>query len=66
MRPLVHEAQEFLNANQALLDEMNRYDEKRKQSPEEITDNEEKILNQYHRLKTFILEKKMGLLNDNE
>jgi hypothetical protein len=62
MRPAIQEASDFLNANIELLDEMNRYYKEREQLQDELNDDDEKVMNQYHRLKTYILEKKMGLL----
>jgi hypothetical protein len=62
MRPAIQEASDFLNANIELLDEMNRYYKEREQLQDELNDDHEKVMNQYHRLKTYILEKKMGLL----
>lgn len=58
----VQEARDFLVANQVLLDEMINYDQKRNHVFEEITDADEKLLNEFYRLRTYILEKKMGLL----
>ena len=62
MRLPIQEINEFLNANKDLQDEMNRYHVQRGDVQEEINEVDDKVMNQYHRLKTYILEKKMGLL----
>ncbi|HTE27664.1 hypothetical protein [Flavitalea sp.] len=62
MRLPIQEANDFLNANKDLLEEMNRYYVERRQAQDEVNEGDEKVMNQYHRLKTYILEKKMGLL----
>ncbi|RYG42693.1 MAG: hypothetical protein EOO01_22615 [Chitinophagaceae bacterium] len=62
MRPPIQEAHDFLNVNKDLVDEMDRYDTERGQLPENFNEDDEKLMNRYHRLKTYILEKKMGLL----
>ena len=62
MRLPIQEANDFLNANKELLEEMNRYHFERGELREEIKEVDDKVMNQYHRLKTYILEKKMGLL----
>jgi len=58
----IHEAQEFLDHNKDLLDEMVRYYAQRSEGLEEFQDGDEKTMFQFHKLKTYILEKKMGLL----
>ncbi|MBC7827443.1 MAG: hypothetical protein H7122_06845 [Chitinophagaceae bacterium] len=63
---LIQDANDFLNINKELLDEMNRYYEERGEIQDEINDIDDKTMNQYHRLKTYILEKKMGLLSGNK
>lgn len=62
----IQDANDFLNVNRELLDEMNRYYEERGEIRDEINDIADKTMNQYHRLKTYILEKKMGLLSGNK
>jgi hypothetical protein len=62
MRLPIQEINEFLNANKDLQDEMNRYHVQRGDVQAEINEVDDKVMNQYHRLKTYILEKKMGLL----
>ena len=59
----IQEANDFLKANKELQDEMNRYHLERGVVQEEINEVEGKVMIQYHRLKTYILEKKMGLLS---
>ena len=66
MRLPIQEINEFLNANKDLQDEMNRYHEQRGDVHEEINEVDDQVVNQYHRLKTYILEKKMGLLTGNK
>jgi hypothetical protein len=66
MRLPIQEANDFLNANKDLQDEMNRYHVQRGDAEEEINEFDDKVMNQYHRLKTYILEKKMGLLTGNK
>ena len=63
MRLRIQEANDFLNANKELQDEMNRYHLERGVIQEDLNEVEGKVLIQYHRLKTYILEKKMGLLS---
>jgi hypothetical protein len=62
MRLPIQEINEFLIANKDLQDEMNRYHVQRGDVQEEINEVDDQVMNQYHRLKTYILEKKMGLL----
>jgi len=61
----VNEAQEFLNANKDLLEEMIRYNQNKPPGSEDKFEGDEMILHQYNKLKTYILEKKMGLLSNN-
>jgi hypothetical protein len=63
------EAREFLTTNQELLDEMIRYYEQRPANQEDAADGDQYdseddlLMSRYHKLRTYILEKKMGLLN---
>jgi hypothetical protein len=57
------EAEAFLKNNSELLNEMVKYQEKMGNSSDEAANDDDKIISQYHKLKTYILEKKMGLLN---
>ena len=66
MRLPIQEVNDFLNANKELHDEMNRYHTQRGDVIEDINEIEDQVMNQYHRLKTYILEKKMGLLTGNK
>ena len=63
MRLPIQEVNDFLNANKELHDEMNRYHVQQGDVNEELNEIDDHVMNQYHRLKTYILEKKMGLLN---
>ena len=56
------EAEDFLNNNRELLNEMLKYHEKLGNADEATPSDDEKVISQYHKLKTYILEKKMGLL----
>ena len=59
----ISEAEDFLNNNRDLLNEMLKYQQSRPQTEQDKMEGDENILSQYHKLRTYLLEKKMGLLN---
>jgi len=56
------EVTEFLKANKELLHEMLAYKSKQLPIDDEEIEDDAKLISQYRRLKTYLLEKKMGLL----
>ena len=56
------EVSEFLKANKELLHEMLAYKSQKLPEEEEEIEDDAKLISQYQRLKTYLLEKKMGLL----
>jgi len=56
------EVSEFLKANKDLLQEMLAHKSKQLPMEDEEIEDDAKLISQYRRLKTYLLEKKMGLL----
>ena len=56
------EVSEFLKANKEVLNEMLAYKSQKFPEEEEEIEDDAKLISQYQRLKTYLLEKKMGLL----
>ena len=56
------EVSEFLKANKELLHEMLAYKSQQLPIEDEEIEDDAKLISQYRRLKTYLLEKKMGLL----
>jgi hypothetical protein len=63
MSVTISEAEDFLNNNRELLDEMLKYQQTRSTTDLQPSEGDERTLSQYHKLRTYLLEKKMGLLN---
>jgi hypothetical protein len=56
------EVSEFLKDNKELLHEMLVYKSQKLPAEDEEIEDDAKLMSQYQRLKTYLLEKKMGLL----